>query len=296
MTVSETYQSLYAAWSPDLAEATAQRYANDLLRWRMRITDPPVQDVTTETYSRFRAASAAAGDSPDTTETTLQTVRQVMRCAFAHGLIDTLPDPGKARRRNRRPPRPATCEELRKLWNAADAMSWPITDTWMLPAPWWRAWLSLAYWTGLRLTDLTWRLSMEHVRTDSIQYAAGKTKCEHAFPLTDRLRWIVQQCRARPYQPSLLHCARSANLLRKHLRRLCDVAGIRKLTPKHFRQACVTEWTKADSRAGELMHGCGMPGVLRHYINPLDILAAAAPKVAWPFPDAATSSRQLTLF
>lgn len=295
MRLSVAYQQCYAAWSPDLSPASAQRHRYDLKRWGRLMGETSIGEISTQSYQKFRVLSAERGDSPETTETTLRTVRQVLNACAAAGELQAVPHPGRCRKGRRPAPRPATPAELRSLWEAATTARWPETEAWKLPSAWWRAWLAVGYWTGLRLTDLTWGLGREHIRQDAIRYAASKTGASHVFPMTEHLRRIVAQAAAE-YASPLLSCARSANLLRKHLRTLCDNAGVRHLTPKHLRQASVTEWSKADARAGELIHGCGLPAVLRHYIDPLEILASAAPRVMWPFPDWESGPRQLLLF
>lgn len=285
--------SRYIDAAPDLARSTAQKMRFEARRFERFMHSPPPREVSNEMIAAFRGRAMQAGLSPRSIEDSIATVRLVIRSLGLHA-----PDVGRKLRQRLTPPAPATLEELRQLWDAADSMSWPETETWMLPSAWWRAWMTLAYWTGLRLTNLTWGLSLEHWGQDAIRYVAGKTGVRHVFPMTERLSWIVAQCKERRPRTSILHCAHHATRLRTHLTKLCDAAGIRRLTPKNLRQASITQWTKAASRAGEIIHGCGMPTVLAHYLDPLEILQEAAPRVAWPFPEhsAAAAPRQLTLF
>ena len=78
---------------------------------------------------------------------------------------------------------------------------------------------------------------------------------------------------------------RSTDFWRKTLRdaisHVCDRAGVARWTPKQLRQRSITEWTRANATAGQLIHGCGI-GVLSHYLDPLSVLESAAPQVRLP--------------
>lgn len=283
MQLSEAYSSVYPLFSPDLSQASRERHAWDLRRFYALIGDKEIDEVTTVDFQRFRILSKAAGHSAATTETTLRTVRQTLNACAEMGKLQTLPFKGRPRKIKKRRPRPATIEELGKFHYATIAATWPRHTAWGKPRDYWRGWGSIAYWTGLRLHDLTWRLSMEHVFRDSIEITAEKTGIEHVFPMTDNVRRVLDKYQGDDSQP-LFQVCESPNMVRKHLRAICEAAEIRKLIPRNFRQACITQWTKVGGRAGDLIHGCGMPAILESYIDPLEILAEVAPKVAWPFP------------
>lgn len=284
---------LYTSTAPDLCASTLRRMGYEVSRWMRLAGDDPVDRIDLPAITRFRAAAVRAELSPRSIESNVATVRLLIRNCRDLGLCESVPSAGRLLRRLAPAPQPATMDELRRLWDAAGAARWPKAAQRMTPCAWWRAWMALGFWTGLRLTDLTWRLALEHCGTDAIRFRATKTGCLHVYPMTDHLRRIVRQAGA--HSGTLLACPRSPTRLRNHLHSLCDAACIRRLTPKNLRQASVTEWSKADSLAGEIVHGCGMPSVLRHYIDPLQILTAAAPRVAWPFGEVETM-RQLSLF
>lgn len=283
MHLSEAYSTVYPLFSPDLSQASRERHGWDLRRFFVLIGDKPIQDICTTDFQRFRVLSKAAGHSASTTETTLRTVRQTLSACAELGRLDSIPFRGRSRKLKRPRPRPATLEELAKLYHATIAAQWPRHTPWGKPRDYWRGWIQIAFWTGLRLHDLTWRLSLKHVFRDSIEITAEKTQIEHVFPLTDNVRRVLEKYQGDDSQP-LFNVCESPNMVRKHLRLLCEAAEIRKLIPRNFRQAAICQWAVAGGRAGDLIHGAGMPAVLMAYIDPLTVLAEFAPKVAWPFP------------
>ena len=284
MRISEAYQTLYREWSPQLSAASETRHLHDLRRFTSLMGEVSIFDLTTKDYGRFRALAVKAGMSPSTCETTLRTIRQTLNAAASLGVLERVPYRGRGLRVQVKRPQPATPEELRRLWDCAIAATWPRRTPWGKPAKFWRAWLAFGYFTGLRLTDLTWRLSREHIQPGMIAYQASKTGAEHVWPMTDHLWRILNWRSNQDDGKSLFHCALSTNLLRKHLRLICEAAEIRKLTPKRLRQASCSQWTIACPRAGEYVHGVGLPGVLKSYIDPLIVLRAAVDRLCWPFP------------
>lgn len=283
MRISEAYSAVYPLFSPDLSPASRERHGWDLRRFYVLIGDKEIEEITTKDYQLFRVRSKEAGHSASTTETTLRTVRQTLNACAELGQLQALPFKGRGRRLKRPKPRPATIDELGIFWHATIAATWPRNTPWGRPRDYWRGWGAIAYWTALRLHDLTWTLSMKHVYRDHIELTAEKTGIEHVFPLTDNVRRVLSKYQGDDSQP-LFQVCESPNMIRKHLRLICEAAEIRKLIPRNFRQSSITQWTRAGGRAGDLIHGCGMSAVLNAYLDPLEILAEVAPRVVWPFP------------
>lgn len=282
MLLETAYHELYVRVSPELSDASIQRHAFDLKRWHALIPRKDISEITTLDYLDFRRLSAKAGHAPSTTETTIRTVKQILNAAAVMGRLDKVPVSGRSRKISRPTPRPATSEELRRLWLIGTAAArWPRNSAFRTPRAFWKGWIMFAYWTGLRLTDLTWRLSRDHIEPGMIRFRASKTGVEHCIPMRPEL-WQVINAR-RPDSGPIFQCYHKPSRLREHLARLCEAADIRKLTCKNFRQAAVCAWSMADATAGQLLHGCGLPGVLKHYLDPGQIMLAAAPRVVWPF-------------
>lgn len=282
MLLEAAYESIYRRWSPDLSDASEQRHRFDLQRWSALMPAKEIDQITTLDLQDFRRLSAKAGHSPSTTETTVRTVKQILNAAASMGHLDKVPYPGRGRKIVRQPPRPATAEELWRLYHIGSAAArWPKNSAFRCSRHWWRAWIGFAYWTGLRLSDLTWGLERNHIEPGAIRYTASKTGVSHVFPMRAEL-WQLLNLRLSEPGP-IFNCYRKPSRLRMHLAHMCESAEIRRLTPKHFRQAACTQWGKVNAMAGGIIHGSSMPSVMKSYIDPLELLNSVAPQVLWPF-------------
>lgn len=285
LTARDCFNSLYQMWAVDLAPRTSRRYRHELNRWEALTDNPPLADVTTAVYQQFRAASSQAGHAAGTTESTLRFIRQLMRCAMAHGAVTVMPDRGRPRRIEAPQPHPPSVEELDKLFRACGVARWPRLH---VPSKlFWRSWMAVALWTALRREDIFWRLQLQHINFSEnvILFRSGKVKAPHPFPLCPV---IVRHIRAMipafpvPQTRVLFGPSRSPHLIQRELDRIADAAEVRRVTPQSFRQAGINAWTLSDPRAGEIIHGCGIPRVLSHYLDRLQILRHAAENVVVP--------------
>lgn len=301
LTARDVFDTLYRQWAPDLAPRTERRYRHELTRWEKLSGNPPLAEITTQTYQQFRAASSQTGHAAGTTESTLRFLRQVMRCALAHGAINVLPDRGRARRIEAPQPHPPTIEELDKLLRHCGVARWPRMH---VPCKvFWRSLIAIDLWTALRREDIFWRLRIEQIvfAENLILFRAKKSHVPHVFPLNEI---IVRHIRAmiptfaHPQSRLLFGPSRSPHLVQRELDRISDAACVRRVTPQSFRQAGVNMWTLADPRAGEIIHGCGIPRVLSHYLDRLQILRNAAGNVVVPaaMTEFEDGRRQGTLF
>lgn len=283
MHLDAAYETFYLRYSPDLSIASQQRHAWDLKRWSALMGPKSIEAITTIDLQEFRRLSAKAKHSPSTTETTVRTIKQILNAAAAFGAIDKVPYPGRGRKIRRPTPQPATAAELRQLWLVGTAAArWPRNSGFRTPRHFWKAWIPFAYWTAFRLSDLTWGLTREHIQPGMIRFTASKTGLTHLVPMRTELWQALNSMKAGHTGP-IFDCYRKPSRLRMHLARMCEAAEIRRLTPKHFRQSSCMAWFKADSTAGQCVHGCGIPGVLKHYLDPEEIMISAAPRVIWPF-------------
>lgn len=299
LTASTVYATLYQQWATDLAPRTERRYRYELERWSRLTGDPPIAEISTGTFQEFRKHSAEKGHAPSTTESTLRVIRTLMRCAMAHGAIRVMPDRGRPRRIASPEPHPPSLDELNRFLRALHVSRWPRTH--VPPATFWRAFVCIDLWTGMRREDAFWKFRWEHVHADRIEFRAGKTGKLHCWPMTELLQRHLKTMRHAfkvPTPTPVFNPGKSGHSLQRELERICDAAEIRRLTVKGFRQASVTLWSAADSRAGEIIHGVGMPRVLNHYLDKLAILKAAADGVKMPdaLNDEPPERRQGTLF
>lgn len=299
LTATNAYEKLYGTWATDLSPRTRKRYRYELERWSRLTGDPPIVEIDTGTFQAFRAASAELGHKPATTESTLRVIRAVLRCAMAHGAIRTMPDRGRPRRIAAPEPHPPSLDELDRFLRAVHVSRWPKTH--VTPAVFWRCFVCIDLWTGLRREDAFWKLAWEHIHEDRIEFRAGKTGKLHCWPMTPLVQRHLKLMRhtfKRPASTPIFNPGKSGHSLQRELERICDAAEIRPLTIKSFRQAAVTLWTAADSRAGEILHGVGMPRVMNHYLDKLAILRSAADAVKMPdaLDDEPPDKRQGTLW
>lgn len=285
LTARDVFDTLYHQWATDLSPRTERRYRHELNRWEKLTGNPPLAEITTRDYQSFRASSSQSGHAAGTTESTLRFIRQLLRCAMANGVVNVMPDRGRARRIEAPQPHPPSLDELDKLLRHCGVARWPRLH---VPAKvFWRSLISVALWTALRREDLFWRLKLEHIdfAENLILFRASKSKAPHPFPLHPVVvRHIKAMIPAFPHNRSrpLFGPSRSPHLIQRELDRIADAAEVRRITPQNFRQSGINLWTMADPRAGEVIHGCGIPRVLAHYLDRLQILRNAAGNVVVP--------------
>ena len=53
-------------------------------------------------------------------------------------------------------------------------------------------------------------------------------------------------------------------------------------SPHGFRRFAVQSWSVAHPEAGRIVHGCGVPRIMRHYVEPLRLLDRHATSVDVP--------------
>lgn len=175
-------------------------------------------------------------------------------------------DPGRRLKQPRPEPAPAPLTSIDAVWQIAP--------------PWLRQWLVLTCWTGLRLQDsigLHIALNRQPLADSWLRWQAGKTGHSHVWPLPEWMAKHLIQVELPYSQPTAYYC----RLLREHLIHACRAAKVQVFSPQQIRQRAITEWTRADGTAGQIVHGCGL-GVMRHYLDLAAVLESAAPRVRLP--------------
>lgn len=259
-----------------------------------------------EAHARLRPGSVrryrselTRGLKPDTIESTVKIVKAVLRYCRDRGWINRLPVWGKPLPSEPPEPDPAKLEELAALYSVRQHAKL-FGSGLRSPADGFSAWLSLGLWTGLRLMDLSWNLERRHVLWDRgcVRFRASKTSKVHLFPISGPVEFHLRL--AEQGAGDRLFGIRNGQQVERELTRLCEIAGIRRLTPQNIRQASVTEWDALG--VGHLIHGCGLrdgekvPRVMRHYLGVLRRLEAVADQFPWPDAMRRVGDRQLTLF
>lgn len=215
-------------------------------------------DHDADGVARFRQMAIAAGLSPDTIE---KTITDLITAAKHGGIVI---EPGKRLRRNPPEPKPVSAATLDAVWKVSPH--------------WFRRWIVLTYWTGARCEDSLRVYRTTNSKTEVIRLKADKTGRNHCWPVPQWLRNWLPIPSDHPLNGVSLHFT---NVVRDCLTVLCEQAGVERITPQQLRQRSITEWSRANATAGAIVHGCGL-GVLSHYLDPLQILESAAPRVRLP--------------
>lgn len=240
-------------------------------RFARFVSDIPASDVTTEHLKQCREALSTLGFSHRTIESTVADIVTVVTATTGRTIaigsrLPVLPPE----------PQPVPLETL-------DAMI-PHCPAWL------RGWLAVGLWTGLRVSD-SLRICGRPVPSETLRYVASKTGKRHVWPVPEWLRreWPREFPLSNATDAQLRH-------LRDCIVNACDAADVALWHPKQLRQRAVTEWSRANSTAGALVHGTGI-GILRHYVDPLCVLEAAAPRVRLPacFGDSSAADRETVL-
>lgn len=275
-----TFGDVIGRYSHEVSGRTSQRWRHNVTRWLKFGGEGKPASITTESFEAWRDVVrplVASGDlSPTTVEDTISDVRTLIAREFG-----TAPGRGRSLRKRTQVKRVPTLDELGRAWKAAGSLNdvWPTA---WVPAlrkvessAFWRAWLVVSYWTGLRLGDLM-ELRWRDVGEDRITTTSSKTGKLHSFPMIDRLQESLNPIRTSDERvfpvPAWGH-----NRIRRELRRLDP-----NLTPQALRRLSITEWTVADPEAGRIVHGTSLDVVNRHYLDGLRVLERASTRVSWP--------------
>lgn len=223
------------------------------------VGDLQPEQITEHHIATYRAKCLELGMSARTIESSIGNIVTVIRYVTGRDLTT-------GRRLKQNPPCPSPVELS------------SINAVYAIAAPWLRLWIACTYWTGLRLADsieLLWGISGKPCT--QLRKAASKTGRFHSWPLPEWLAKIIAEITF-PQQYCLEN---TKKIVRSQLVLCCEAASVPTWTPKQLRQRSITEWSRANATAGAIVHGCGL-GVLSHYLDPLQILESAAPRVRLP--------------
>lgn len=265
----------YAAWA-SIEASTKKRYASEVRRWYRCHPGMDYRDITTDHFLIFREWGRGAELEPSSIESTVRVVKAMLRfCRDTQGLA-VVPSTGKPLKIPAPQPKSVTLSDMDALYEAAAYARWPIGE--VKPRIWWRSYLTIAWYTGLRERDLASGLGPECFLSDHLLYEAAKTKKLHVFPYHPRVwRAKTDMACATP-----LFGGHSPAKIRAELASLCDLAGIDRITPKRLRVASATQWSIASQVAGALVQGSAIRGVMRSYLDVLEILREASTRFAFP--------------
>lgn len=291
-TVPQVFESHYRAHAR-LKPLSERRYRCELSRWERFCGAVAIRNLVPETFAAFRNAGLAAGLKPESIESTIKVVKAIVRFCRDRGWISALPIWGKPLPGDFPEPNPATLAEIEAVYLQARHATL-MGRGGVSPHAAMQAWLAIGLWTGLRLSDLSQRLSWSHVRWDQgcIRFKASKTSRPHVFPISTPVERHLKLLEPNGHES--LFGVRTVYRIDVELGRLCEAAGVRRLTAQNIRQASVTQWDALG--VGPLVHGCGLPKVMNHYLGVLQRLNQVADRFPWPAAMLRTDDRQMRLF
>jgi len=301
LTLRLAFERHYLPHAVNICQSTVARYYFDVLRWERHTTNQPIDEIDTQTFLDYRRNCLSDGLAPETIESTVRTVKAILRLCgpasertpFGLGLMHPPPWSGRRLRLTRKHPDVPTLDSLAAIYLQAGQATWPRLDT--PPDVFWRAFITVAFFTGLRLRDLVQTLTWDCIELDKISVRAKKTDKEHILPVhpivAQHLRTLFRtDTRVFPIPRSTTH------LVRRELRLMSLRAGVEKITPQKIRRLAGTEYERAVTGSGQLLLGHTL-GASDYYIAVPKILADASALLKVP-PEfrAAVKDRQRTLF
>jgi hypothetical protein len=218
----------------------------------------PPEDITHDDLTEFIRAAYAIQLSPSSIKGTIAAIRTLVKDAGRSIAVPIVRVP---------PPDPKCFPS-----STIDAI-WPHLSVWG------KQHVALTYHCCFRLDDII-RLQLSGVPADLdiITLQASKTQRRHAIPVPV---WLRQWLGAVNLPFSGVNDWTQA-IIRAELDRCCHLASIVRILPSQIRKAGLTAWGQANGMAGEIVHGCGLSGVMRHYIDRISILESAATRVRIP--------------
>lgn len=224
------------------------------------VGDVPAEQITTEHLTSYRQKCREQQLSAQTIESSIGNIVTILK--FAAGVTI---DAGRPLKKKPPEPKPAELDAI--------AAAFEKLPDWM------QLWVMFTYWTGLRLADSITALRKYSGNEvgPTIRHRAAKTGRLQLWPAP---KWLTAMM-GKVQFPAELCLENMKKRVRAELKAACLAAGCSVWGPKNLRQRSITEWSRANATAGAIVHGCGL-GVLAHYLDPLQILESAAPRVRLP--------------
>lgn len=223
------------------------------------VGDVPIEEITTDHLTTYRQKCREQQLSTQTIESSIGNILTVLKFAAGRTIAA-----GRAMKKKAPEPKPAELPAI--------AAAFAKLPDWM------QLWVMFSYWTGMRLADSIVALRRYSGTAPAvIRHRASKTDRVQQWPAPKWLTAMLQQVAF----PMSLCLENMKKRVRAELRSACRAASCTEWGPKQLRQRSITEWSRANATAGAIVHGSGL-GVLGHYIDPLQILESAAPRVRLP--------------
>lgn len=255
----------YRASRPRLSAASFKRLKTSVNRWN-RLSGIPLDSATTSALAAFRERALSEGLSPHSVEQTAVDV--ALLAGIDRGCPLDVPPPD---------PDVPTVARVEAIYRHCHVASWPVRTRsrggigckWLncSTTQWWQSWIVCAGRWGLRIGDLE-RLTVEDVH--SKRFRAGKTGKIQPLPHRPCVMRHVRQLNVKSGR--LFPGLGSRHQLRRELKAIASAAGVQYVSPHGFRRFAIQSWSIAHPEAGRIVHGCGIPRIMRHYVEPLRLL------------------------
>lgn len=187
LTLREAYERHYD--KSELCKGSLRKMHYAIAAWEKLTTNPPIGEITNATAAGFRQAAIDHGYHPRTVNGYWGSVRSILRLMgpvvtgnpWALGIVPNVPAMKPCRVVKHRP-RVVSQEDLSRLYVACRHADKPRTG--VAAADWWRCLIVVAYFTGLRRSDL---FALEWSQLDlaegTLDFTARKTGKADIWPL-----------------------------------------------------------------------------------------------------------------
>jgi integrase len=235
----------------------------------------------------FVNSRLAEGVAPSTVNKDLRHLRAALRWAQRREYVDRVPDFSSVFLRvERKQPTTIPEADFVAMLETLKTSPRPLR---VRPAPWWRVFLYLAYYLGLRrgeILGLTW----DRVRLDTMEIvvsaASSKGRRDRTLPMAPELAEVLNEWRSRqatiPFQGQVLPWP--FDTYRKLyddwqvIQAAAGIAGHRRYVPKDCRSSCASELIASGVPTAVVKDFLGHASVTtteRYYINTQPALRAA---------------------
>lgn len=290
LTLREAYGRHYD--KSELSPRTAAKIGYELKAWEKFSGDPPIGQIDDATAAEFRATMLKSGLSPRTINSTWGTVRMILRFVGpretgnprGRGIISQVPQM-KPCKESRPLPRRLALGDLDAVYRACDGAKYPSRTGGVPAVAWWRSLLVLAYFTGLRKSDLlALRRDQFDLQRGLLSFRAQKTGKAAHFPLhpvvVQHLAAIWQPERELVFQGMRSRCGR----LYEYLREIQQRAGLLETFGLHdIRRTAASEINRvARGMAPVFLQHVAEDVSGQFYLNATDELEEAIGKMRFP--------------
>jgi integrase len=272
LTIREAFEKHYD--QSELSPNSRDKMKWEISRWERFMGAITVGEIDNLALDRYRKAASDAGLAPRTVNSGWQTIRSILRCLASPiqgnprglGIIEQVPWMRPVRHVRQRPKR-IHLDELGAVYNACHHATYPNRG--VIAADIWRAFVVLAYFTGMRKGDLL-ALPPEAINFErgTITFRASKTWKESEFALHPVLAEHLRKVWSESVPLILRGLRKRTGSFYKEWKRIVELAGVPYFTPHDIRRTAASEIERIQKGLGRLFLQHAGEGVSEiHYLN-----------------------------